>query len=184
MNKKIKTVLFRRKREGKTDYRKRMYLLKSSLPRVVIRRSNKHILVQGVKALSKGDVMLCSAHTRELMKLGWKGNTKNTNAAYLVGLLFAKHALKKSIKNFVVDIGMQSSVKGGVIYAVVKGLIDGGLDVPCSKEVMPDDKRILGNHIVEWSKKVKNQFSNYAKNNLLLADIEKHTQEVKKKIIA
>ena len=45
-NKKTYTVPFRRKREGKTNYKKRLGLLKSKSLRLVVRKSNKHILVQ------------------------------------------------------------------------------------------------------------------------------------------
>ena len=37
-------VKFRRRREGKTDYKKRLNLLKSELPRFIVRISNKYIL--------------------------------------------------------------------------------------------------------------------------------------------
>ena len=37
---------YRRKREGRTNYKKRLALLKSGQPRLVIRRSNRYLQFQ------------------------------------------------------------------------------------------------------------------------------------------
>ena len=37
------SVKFRRRREGKTNYKKRLAFVKSDLPRLVVRRSNKYL---------------------------------------------------------------------------------------------------------------------------------------------
>ena len=42
------TVKFRRKREGKTDYKKRIKYISSGKTRIVIRVSNNNIKVQGI----------------------------------------------------------------------------------------------------------------------------------------
>ncbi|KON27259.1 50S ribosomal protein L18, partial [miscellaneous Crenarchaeota group archaeon SMTZ-80] len=60
-------VPFRRKREGKTDYKKRMRLVLSEIPRLAIRPTNKHIMVQLIEARPEGDVTLVSASSVELM---------------------------------------------------------------------------------------------------------------------
>ncbi len=54
-------VPFRRKREGKTDYRLRIKLLLSNKPRLVVRRSLKNINVQLIDVSENGDVTITSA---------------------------------------------------------------------------------------------------------------------------
>ena len=39
-------VPFRRRREGKTDYYQRTRLVVSDVPRMVVRKTNRHIIVQ------------------------------------------------------------------------------------------------------------------------------------------
>jgi len=53
------------------------------------------------------------------------------------------------------DLGLQKSVKGSSIYAVVKGVIDAGMKINVSKEVLPSEERISGKHIMDYSKKLK-----------------------------
>src|SRR3989338_5237792 len=115
------TVRFRRRRDGITDYRKRLKILKSEKPRLVVRKSLSNVLVQFAEYDAKGDKVLLSAHSKELAKLGWNGNRGNIPAAYLTGLLAGKKALKKSINEAVLDIGLNVSTKGSRIYAALKG---------------------------------------------------------------
>ncbi|EDY35873.1 hypothetical protein ABOONEI_1072, partial [Aciduliprofundum boonei T469] len=84
-----------------------------------------------------------------LKKYGWKGSFKNTPAAYLTGYLAGKLALKKGIEEAVLDIGLQSPVKGSRVFAALKGMVDAGLYVPHSEEVYPSEDRIKGEHISE-----------------------------------
>lgn len=157
-------VPFRRKRTGKTDYKKRLYLLTSGKNRVVVRRSLKHLTIQLVKTGQNGDIVLASAHTRELAKLGWKHATSNTPAAYLCGLLFARKSMEKGHSEGVLDIGRNTSMKGGVLYSAVKGILDNGFNVPIGKEALPEEKRLKGEHIAEYAKKTQgNQFSKVKK---------------------
>ena len=75
-------VPFRRRREGKTDYRSRRALVLSRLPRLVVRHTLNHIIVQIVKAEVAGDHVIASAHSREMAKTyGWQGNCRNVPAA-------------------------------------------------------------------------------------------------------
>jgi len=180
-------VPFRRKREGKTDYKKRMKLLLGNKPRLVVRRSLKHITLQIITYNSKGDSILFSAHSSELAKHGWLGSTSNTSAAYLTGLLLAKKAGSQA---GVVDLGQQTSVKGSVLYAAIKGAIDGGLGVSCSENVFPSEKRIRGEHIATYAKTLKDadkekyeqEFSQYLKNKLDPEQLPKHFDDIKAKI--
>jgi len=141
---------FKRKRIGKTNYKKRLKLLLSNKPRLVIRKSINNVLAQVVQYDAKGDKVIVSAHSSELKKYGWDSSKKNLCAAYLVGLLIGGKAKKKDIKEVIVDIGLQKSVKGSKIYSLIKGCVDKGLIVPCSKEIFPSEDRIKGKHIKDF----------------------------------
>jgi len=140
-------VEYKRKREGKTDYKIRLKLLTSKKPRLVIRKSLKNIIAQITLYDQKGDKVVTSAHTNELKKLGWKFSRSNLPAAYLLGKLIGKKAISKNIKEAILDIGLSPSVKGSIFYAVLKGAVDSGLKIPCSKEILPSEDRIKGKHI-------------------------------------
>ena len=60
----------------------------------------------------EGDETLVSAHSKQLQKMGWKGATANTAAAYLTGYLCGKRALKAGITEAVLDIGMRPAIRG------------------------------------------------------------------------
>src|SRR3989344_5153073 len=112
--KKYKTfvVKYRRKTSGKTDYRKRLKLLLGGKPRLVVRKSLKNITAQIAAYSKEGDKILASAHSRELNEFGWNSPKGNTPSAYLVGLLLGKKAKKTNIKEMILDLGMNKSVKG------------------------------------------------------------------------
>ncbi len=144
---KIQVVNFRRKREGKTDYNKRKKLLMAGKPRLVIRKSLRSIWLQVVEYAPTGDIILVSAHSNELKKLGWGSGQSNLPSAYLTGLIIGKKAGEKKIGKCVLDIGFCQSIKGNRIYAALKGAVDGGLEVRHSKEILPAEDRIKGKHI-------------------------------------
>lgn len=143
----MKRVQYRRKREGKTDYKKRLALLKSGLPRLVVRRSNKGIQAQIVEYEENGDKVIATVHASELAKHGWKGATGNIPSAYLTGILLANKA--KMTNDVIVDIGLQKHHPGGRLYAVAKGAIDAGLKVRIGEDVLPPEERLQGGHINE-----------------------------------
>ena len=145
----IYRVKMRRRREGKTNYRKRLAYLKSGKPRAVVRKTLRYMIVQIVEYHDDGDKILVGVTSSHLKKYGWNGSFKNTPAAYLTGYLAGKLALKKGINEAVLDIGLQSPVKGSRVFAALKGLVDAGLDVPHSEEVYPSEDRIKGEHISE-----------------------------------
>ncbi len=147
-------VEHRRRREGKTDYRLRLRLLKSRKPRLVIRKFSKNITCQVVEYRENGDVTIASASASELKTLGWSGNTGNIPSAYLTGLACGIRA-KNKISEAVPDLGMQPSTKFSRLYAALKGFIDAGVAADHSNEILPDDKRIKGEHIPA-EKKPKN----------------------------
>ncbi len=140
-------VAFRRRREGKTDYRRRQRLLRSAAPRAVVRKTLNQTLVQIVEADATGDRVLASARSLDLKEHGWSAGTGNVPAAYLTGYLAGKRAVAKGVKGAVLDIGLQEPTKGGRVFAALKGMLDAGLQVPHSKEILPGKDRIRGEHI-------------------------------------
>jgi large subunit ribosomal protein L18 len=140
-------VAFRRRREYRTDYYARKRLLRSGESRAVVRRSNRNVSVQFIDFDMGGDMIRASATTKELRKMGWEHSTSTVPAAYLVGFLAGKRALKNGIEYAVLDIGMQNPKYGGVLFAALKGMTDAGMEVPHSEDVIPAEDRILGKHI-------------------------------------
>ena len=186
---KTHTVPYRRKREGKTDYRKRLKLLLASKPRLVVRRSLKNIKAQIIEYDEKGDKVIASAISPELKKLGWNFSYRNTPSGYLLGLLIAKKAKEKGINEAVLDLGLHKSVNGSRIYSVLKGAIDNGLVVPHSESILPDENRTTGKHIEDYANKLKEnqgefnkKFSEYIKKNADPTQITRAFHEIKKKI--
>ena len=136
---------YNRRIRGLTDYNQRLKLLKSGLTRAVVRKSNKNMLVQLVEYNPLGDVVKTSAKSDELKKYGFNLNTGNITAAYLTGYLAAKKA--KTKEDVIVDFGLQEVQQGNRLYAAVKGLLDGGVNVRVSENVFPDESRIRGEHL-------------------------------------
>ncbi len=139
-------VHFRRRRQGRTDYQKRLGLLKSRKPRLVVRKTLRTIIAQVVQFSEKGDLVLASADSRQLSEFGFTGK-RNTPSAYLTGLLVGRKAAKAGVKDFVLDIGLYAPTKGSVLFACCKGAIDGGLHTPHSPEAFPSEARMNGEHV-------------------------------------
>jgi large subunit ribosomal protein L18 len=140
-------VPFRRRREQKTDYRLRKNLLMSGLPRAVVRCTSRNVYVQLAKFETKGDVILASATTKELNKMGWTHATGNITSAYLVGYLAGTRAKNCKIDKAVLDIGLRTPTKGSKVFAALKGLLDAGMEIPHNEVVFPNEERISGSHI-------------------------------------
>jgi len=94
-------VKFRRRREGKTDYRARQRLItqdktKFHAPkyRFVVRITNKDIICQIVASKIKGDLVLAAAYAHELPRFGLKVGLTNYASAYATGLLLARRILQ------------------------------------------------------------------------------------------
>ncbi|XP_008339345.1 60S ribosomal protein L5 [Malus sylvestris] len=95
-------VKYRRRREGKTDYRARIRLInqdknKYNTPkyRFVVRFTNKDIVAQIISASIAGDLVLAAAYSHELPRYGLEVGLTNYAAAYCTGLLLARRVLKK-----------------------------------------------------------------------------------------
>lgn len=148
-------VPFRRKREGKTDYRKRAKLVMSGKPRLVVRKSLKYAVVQLIEYHLTGDVTVASASSQELKGLGWKGSASNIRAFYLTGLMCGLRAGDKKYKVAVFDSGHYSLNKKSKIFAALKGSLDAGMDVPYGSDVLPDDETVKDKDVEIIIKKIR-----------------------------
>ncbi|TFH29473.1 MAG: 50S ribosomal protein L18 [Promethearchaeota archaeon] len=153
-------VPFRRRREGKTNYHRRLKLIQSRRNRLVIRCSNKHTIVQVVQSKIEGDKMLSQAHSQQLAKqFDWNYNLGNLPSAYLTGYLCGLRAKKAGIDDAIVDVGIL--VHDNRVKAAVKGFLDVGINVPVDESWFFNDweKRIKGVHIAEYAQKLKKENS-------------------------
>jgi len=181
-------VAYRRRREYKTDYQARRILAVSEHPRFVVRVSNKGILAQIVKAEIIGDKVLTQATSNELVsKYGWQASGKSIPAAYLLGLIAGHKAVKEGIETAYLDLGLRRPTKGSKIFAVVKGAIDAGLNIPCDSDIIPTPERINGGHIAKYAQVIdpesyEENFSEYLRKGLRPESLPEHFEEMKKKI--
>jgi len=95
-------VKYRRRREGKTDFRARRQMVlqdktKYAAPkyRLVVRRTCADIIAQITQAKVSGDEVLAAAYAHELPAYGIKFGLTNYAASYATGLLVARRALTK-----------------------------------------------------------------------------------------
>ena len=157
------TVKYRRKREGRTDYAKRLELLKGKRNRLIVRKTNTKIILQIASYDADGDKILITTNSSELRKKGWKHSCKNIPAAYLAGLLLAKKAKEKKINEAILDLGLTSPFKGSKMFSALKGAIDGGLKVPASEEIFPTEERLKGEHVANYLEKHKSIVETFEK---------------------
>ena len=138
----------RRRREAKTDYKARFAMLKSEKLRLVVRKTNKFMIAQIVDSDIAQDKTLIRMTTKDLLTKGWPkekaGSLKSLPAAYLLGFMIGKQ-MKDKVKEAILDIGLQRNIKGSRIFAVLKGAVDAGLNIPHSKEALPSDERLRSN---------------------------------------
>lgn len=177
----------KRIRTDKTNYHKRAAILIGRHSFVTVKVSDQNVATQVIKPTPTGDVVLVSAHSRELAKQGWKGAFNNLPACYLTGLLIGKKALEKGVKNAVLYIGKDHFTSR--VAACLKGIVDSGVNMPVSEESLPDEERISGQHIAEYAGTLKenqeeynSRFSALLKNGLNPEDYPSHFEEVKTKI--
>jgi len=147
----MKKVSKRRRKENKTDYAKRLKLLKSGLPRVVFRKSNRYVTAQYVTSSEAQDKVELSVNSKQLLGYGWPkenvGSLKTTPAEYLTGYLIGKEIVKKKFETPIVDFGMHRSLHKAGLYSFLKGLIDAGVKMKADKKVFPGEDRIKGKHM-------------------------------------
>ena len=95
-------VKYKRRRQGKTDYRARLRLTsqdknKYNTPkyRLVVRFTNRDVICQIAYATMSGDVIVAAAYSHELPRYGLKAGLTNYAATYCTGLLLARRVLQK-----------------------------------------------------------------------------------------
>jgi large subunit ribosomal protein L18 len=136
----------KRRIENKTNYHKRLKLLEGASPRLVIRKTNRYMIMQIIQSIRAQDKVLYSVNTKDLLKFGWpenkSGSLKCITASYLGGFLLAKKS--KINGRVILDTGLMPNTKGSRIYAAVKGVSDGGVEINYDKDVIPSKERING----------------------------------------
>ena len=161
----------KRRGESRTDYAKRLKLLKSGKPRIVFRKSNRFLTGQYVISSEAQDKVFITVSSKELLKNGWDetkiNSLKTLPASYLTGMLLAKKIKEKKLdKKVIIDFGMIRNLHKTKGYAFLKGLIDAGMDISYSekKDLFPSEERLLGKHLKQ--------------------DVSKNVQEIKSKLLS
>jgi large subunit ribosomal protein L5e len=156
---------------GKTDYYARKRLItqaknKYNAPkyRLVVRFTNRDIIMQIVTSEITGDKVFAAAYSHELRAYGIEHGLTNWAAAYCTGLLIARRVLKKlgmdedfagveeadgeyklteaseeerrPFKAFL-DVGLHRTSTGARIFGAMKGASDGGILIPHSENRFP-----------------------------------------------
>ncbi|MGC9037215.1 MAG: 50S ribosomal protein L18 [Candidatus Micrarchaeia archaeon] len=177
--------MFKRRRLGLTNYRKRLALVKSNMYRLVVRKTNRRIIGQVVQYDPSGDRVLASADSNELKKLGWPSRA-NRATAYLTGMLLAKK-FKQDEKELVLDIGLAASTKGSLPFVFAKGFSDMGKKLRGNFEI--DEKLYSAGNVAAYAamlakepEKLKRQFGEYIKAGVNPEKLEELFSEVKKKL--
>jgi len=146
-------TLKRRKLEGKTDYGKRLKLLKSNSPRLVFRKTNRYIIAQYVTSKEAQDKIEIGMTSKKLKEFGWPdefdGSLKSVPAAYLIGLLMGREINKKRLKIPIVDFGMIRVLSKNRGYAFLQGIRDAGVKIKCDEKEFPEEERINGKNMKE-----------------------------------
>ncbi|TYI74769.1 hypothetical protein E1A91_D07G227200v1 [Gossypium mustelinum] len=187
--------------------------------RLVARFTNKDIVAQIIHASISGDIVLAAAYSHELPHYGLEVGLTNYAAAYCVGLLLARRVLKQlemdteyegnveatgddftvepaeSRRPFraLLDVGLVRTTTGNRVFSVLKGALDGGVDIPHSekrfagfnkdsKQLDPEVHRkyIYGGHVAAYMKnlmedepeKYQSHFSEYIKRGIEPDSIE------------
>jgi len=135
--------------------------------RLVVRFTNRDIVMQIVTSEISGDKVFCSAYSHELRAYGVEHGLTNWAAAYCTGLLIARRVLKKlgmdedfagveeadgeyklteaaegddgSRRPFkaFLDVGLHRTSTGARIFGAMKGASDGGILIPHSENRFP-----------------------------------------------
>jgi large subunit ribosomal protein L18 len=141
-------VAFRRRRDGVTDYRQRLRLLKSGTPRAVVRFTHRRIVVAVTGYDAAGDRVLASADSWELEAVGFPSNSlATTPASYLTGYLAGLRAKAAGAETAVLDAGLKVPTAGGRLLGALKGLLDAGVQIPHGEAQFPSADRMNGKHL-------------------------------------
>jgi len=143
-------VHFRRRREGKTDYRVRLRLLKSGQPRAVVRLTDRRVRVAIVEYDATGDRVVAAADSKELDGIAFPASSlASTPAAYLTGYLAGLRAKSTGTEEAILDAGLRHPTRGGRLAAALKGLLDAGLEIPHGESGFPSADRLNGAHLAK-----------------------------------
>ncbi len=137
--------ILRRLREEKTNYKKRGTMLMGKRDFITVNITNENTQVQILTPMMLGDKVVASAHSRYLLKQGWKGSRKSIPAAYLTGYLAGKRALGQGTKDAILYTGTKRYTQR--MAAALKGVIDAGVMVPADEDILPAQDRINGEHL-------------------------------------
>jgi large subunit ribosomal protein L18 len=177
----------KRIRQRKTNYRKRSGILIGRRPFIITKISGQNISAQSLKPTLTGDIVIASAHSRELIRHGWKGSMNSMPACYLTGLLLGKKSIQKGATNAVLYTGNNPFTTK--VAACLKGIVDSGIKIPVSKESLPGDDRVSGEHIANYAKLLKDseekynsRFSALLKQGLRPEDYPVHFEEIRMRI--
>jgi large subunit ribosomal protein L5e len=162
----------RRRYQGKTDYKQRRNMVKqaknkynSPKYRLIVRFTNRRVIVQVAYATIIGDRTVCQALSTELPKYGISCGLTNYAAAYATGLLCGRRLLKKygmddEFKGVaehngeeyhiedehegdrrpfkvLLDVGLMRTSVGARCFGAMKGAADAGLHVPHTAKRFP-----------------------------------------------
>lgn len=137
----------RRRKEHKTDYNKRIKLLKSRIPRVTFRKTNKYIIGQYITSKEAQDKVILEIRSNKLKKFGWpnefENSLKSLPASYLTGFLIGKTISKEKLETPIIDTGMTRMIPGNKAYAFILGIIDSGI-ILSKKNIPRNEERIKG----------------------------------------
>jgi len=167
--------------------------------RLVARITNKDVVAQIVQPTLTGDTVLQAAYAHELTAFGVKVGFTNYAACYCTGLLLARRALAKlgldkmyaGVKTVngefytpenekkaeerrpfkaILDAGLTRTSTGARIFGVLKGAVDGGINVPHNEKRFPGYKkegekldakvhreRIFGLHVASYMKSLQSE---------------------------
>ena len=177
----------KRIRQRKTNYRKRSGILIGRRPFIITKISGQNISAQALKPTLTGDIVIASAHSRELIRHGWKGSMNSMPACYLTGLLLGKKSIQKGATNAVLYTGNNPFTTK--VAACLKGIVDSGINIPVSKESLPGDDRVSGKHIANYAnllkdseEKYNSRFSALLKQGLRPEDYPVHFEEIRMRI--
>ena len=103
-------TLKKRRKENKTDYSKRISLLKSNFPRIVFRKTNRYVVAQYITSKEAQDRIEEGVTSKDLIEYGWpkdfEGSLKTLPASYLTGLLIGTRIHRKKMKKAIADSGL------------------------------------------------------------------------------
>ena len=143
----MQRLVQRRRKLGLTNYPKRLKLLKSGIPRLIVRPTNKGIIIEVAEYDPVGDKVIMTVTEKNLTKVDPSLDGNSVPLCYLTGYLAGIQAKKLKVKDAVLDTGRYNIIKGGKISAALKGFVDSGVKVPHDKAIFPDKKRIEGSHL-------------------------------------